>query len=74
MIHWYYKNNDSFSNSFLNVLKSDDALITSGKLFQVLGAWYHQELSPKHVMLTFGTLNDINSFNLSGFVLLFMGL
>ena len=33
-----YLNNDSFSNSVLNVLKSGDALTTSGKLLQILGA------------------------------------
>ena len=33
-----YLNNDSFSNSVLNVLKSADALTTSGKLLQILGA------------------------------------
>ena len=71
----------------MNVLKSDDALTTSGKLFQILGAWYRQKLSPKRVVLTFGTfkmsfplkayvvsLNEINSFKLFGFVLLFTSL
>ena len=33
-----YLNNDSFSNSVLNVLKSGDALTTSSKLLQILGA------------------------------------
>ena len=79
--------NDSFSNSVLKVLKSGDALTTSGKLFQILGAWYRQELSPKRVVLTFDTFkmsfplkahvvsrNAINSFKLSGFDLLFTSL
>ena len=61
--------------------------MTSGKLFQILGAWYRQELSPKRVVLTFGTFkmfiplkahvvsrNAINSVKLSGFVLLFTSL
>ena len=82
-----YLINDSFSNGLLNVLKSDDALTTSGKLFQILGAWYRQVLSPKRVVLSLGTFkmsfplkayvvsrNEINSFKLSGFVLLFTSL
>ena len=72
----------TFSNSLLNVLKSDDALTTSGKLFQILGAWYRQELSPKRVVLSLGTFkmsfplkayvvsrNEINSFKFSAFLL-----
>ena len=72
----------------MNVLKSSDALTTWGKLFQILGAWYRQELSPKRVVLTFGTFkmsfplkayvvccnNKIYSSKPSGFILLFTSL
>ena len=44
-----------FLTVFLNVVKSDDALTTWGKLFQILSAWYRQELSLKRVVLTFDT-------------------
>ena len=71
-----------FLTVFLKVLKSDDALTTSRKLFQILGAWYSEELSPKRVVLTFGTFkmsfpleayvvsrNEINSFKRVRFII-----